>query len=82
MWCYRKLFKISWVDKVINEEVLTLVKEKKSLYARIKTRRDRLIGHTLRHEGLAGTILEGTVEGHIRKRRQCQCETNYRGRRL
>ena len=29
-----------------------------------------MIGHTLRHEGLAGTILEGTVEGRKRKDRQ------------
>ena len=35
MWCYRKLLKISWIDKVKNEEVLNLVKEKRSLYALI-----------------------------------------------
>ena len=56
MWCYRKLLKINWVDKVTNEEVLNLMKEKKSLYACIKKRYDRLIEHTLRLEGLAGTI--------------------------
>ena len=32
--------------------------------------RDKLIGHTLRHEGLAGTILEGTVEGRKSKEKQ------------
>ena len=63
MWRYRKLFKISWVDKVTNEEVLNLVKEKRNLYASIKRCRDRMIGHILRHEGLEGTLLEGTVEG-------------------
>ena len=41
MWCYRKLLKISWVDKVTNEEVLNLVKEKRSLYASIEGPRDR-----------------------------------------
>ena len=65
---YRKLLKISWVDRVTNEDVLNLVNEKRSLHASIKRLRDRLIVHTLRHEGLAGTILEGTVEGRIRKR--------------
>ena len=50
-----------------NEEALSLVKEKRSLYASIKKRRDRLIGHTLIHERLAGSILEGTVEGRKRK---------------
>ena len=67
---YRKLLKISWVDKVKNEEVLNLLKEKRSIYARIKRHHDRLIGHTLRHEGLAGTILVGIVEGRNRKGRQ------------
>ena len=46
MWCYSKLLQISWVDMVINEEVLNLVKEKRSLYSDIKGRGDRLIGHT------------------------------------
>ena len=45
MWYYRKLLKISWVDKATNEEVLDLVKEK-ILYASIKRSRDKLIGHT------------------------------------
>ena len=40
---YRKLLKISWVDKVTNEKVSNLVKEKRSLYASIKKRCDRLI---------------------------------------
>ena len=50
MWCYRKLLKKSQVDQVTNEEVLNLVKEKRSLYASIKRRCDRLIGHILRHQ--------------------------------
>ena len=57
MWYYRKLLKISWLDKVTNKEVSNLVKEKKSLYATIKGCHYRLIGHTFRHEGLARTIL-------------------------
>ena len=53
---------------MINEDVLKAVKEKRSLYFYIKRRRARLIGHTLRHEGLVGTILEGVVEGRKRMR--------------
>ena len=53
-----------------NEQVLKLVKLKKGLYASIKRHRDRLIGHILRHEGLAKIILKSTVEGHKRKGRQ------------
>ena len=36
----------------------------------IKRCRDRLIGHTFRHEGLAETIVKGTIEGRKRQRRQ------------
>ena len=67
---YRKLLKVSRIDKVTNEEVSNLVKEKRILYANIKRRRDRLIRHILRHEGLTGIILEGTVEGRKRKGRK------------
>ena len=33
MWCYRKLLKISWVDKVQNKENSNLVKKERNLYA-------------------------------------------------
>ena len=63
MWCYRKLLKINWVDILINEKVLNLVNEKRSLYTIAKKRRYRLMGHTLSHEGLVGKIPEGALEG-------------------
>jgi hypothetical protein len=28
MWCYRKILKIKWAERVTNEAVLTRVKEK------------------------------------------------------
>ena len=59
MWCYGKLLKTSWIDKVTHEEVLNSVKEQRSLYSKIKGHRNRLIKHTLIHEELEGTILEG-----------------------
>ena len=46
-----------------NKGDLNLVKGKRNLNASIKRRRDRLIVNTLRHDGLAGTILERIVEG-------------------
>ena len=67
---FAKILQISLEDEVTNEKVSNFVKEEKSSHASIKRRRDVLIGHTLRHERLAGTILEGTVEGRRRKGRQ------------
>ena len=49
---FAEISQISWVDKLTNEKVLNFVKEERSVYARIKRRGDRLIGHTLRHERL------------------------------
>ena len=71
MWCYRKLFKMSWVDEVTNKKVSNLVKEKRiKLIMWSKEAGDRLMGHTLRQEGLVETILKGTVDGRKMKGRQ------------
>lgn len=63
MWCYRRMLKIRWVDKVTNEEVLKRIGEKRSLWRILTKRRDRLVGHILRHEGLVKMVLEGSVWG-------------------
>jgi len=63
MWCYRKMMKISWVDKITNEEVLKQVNEKRTIWKAIQKRRCRMIGHILRHGGLMQLILEGMTEG-------------------
>lgn len=58
MWCYKRMEKISWTDRVINEKVLERVSERKSIWKNIHKIRNELIGHTLKHEGLLGLILE------------------------
>ena len=63
MWCYRRMMKISWVDKITNEEVLKRVNEKRKIWMTIQSRRCRMIGHILRHGGLMQVILEGMTEG-------------------
>ena len=56
------MFKIRRVDKAINEEVLRQIDEERSVWKNIVKRRDRLIGHILRHPGIVALILEGQVE--------------------
>jgi len=63
MWCYRRMMKISWEDRITNEKVLEHVNEKRSILKVIQRRRDKMIGHLLRHGGLALLILEGMAEG-------------------
>jgi|AKYZ01.1.fsa_nt_gi Reverse transcriptase (RNA-dependent DNA polymerase). len=63
MWCYRRMLKIGWTDRVRNEEVLARMGCGMCLWRSIVRRRTELIGHTLRHESLLKTVLEGRVEG-------------------
>jgi len=42
MWCYRKMLKIKWIERITNESVLARIKEKKELWYTIKVRRDKM----------------------------------------
>jgi hypothetical protein len=48
MWCWRRMLKISWTDRVRNEEVLHKVKEEGNILHKIKRRKANWIGHTVR----------------------------------
>ena len=63
MWCYRRMMKIPWVDKISNEEVLKRAMARRKLWKQIQTRRDKMVGHILRHDSLLKTIIEGNIEG-------------------
>src|SRR6476619_2657700 len=59
MWVWRRMRKVSWMDKRTNEQVLSSMNEKRSL---IKTKWDRKknwIGHVVRGDGLMKLVLEG-----------------------
>jgi hypothetical protein len=66
--------KISWTDRVRNEEVLHRVKEERNIVHTIKRRRDNWIGHILRRNCLLKHVIAGKIEGRIK-------ETGRRGRR-
>lgn len=67
MWCYRRMMKIPWIDRVSNREVLERVGEERNIWKTVKKRRNRMVGHLLRHEGLVRDILEAEVG--IKRRR-------------
>ena len=69
MWCYRRMLKISWMDKVTNVEVLERIADGRLLWSNIVRRRNEWIGHIMRHEGLLKLIIEGRVEGKNRRGR-------------
>jgi hypothetical protein len=72
--------KISWTDRVRNEEVLLRVKEERNILHTIKRIKANWIGHILRRNCLLKHVIEGKLEGRIelterrgiRRRKQLQ----------
>jgi hypothetical protein len=65
MWCWRRMEKISWTDRVGNEEVLHGVKVERNNLSTIKRRKSNWIGHMLRRNCLLKHVIEGELEGRI-----------------
>ena len=63
MWCYRKMLRISWYDKISNEEVLKWIKEKRTLVTSIKIKKLKLFGHIVRRNNLQRDLMEGHING-------------------
>jgi hypothetical protein len=66
--------KISWTDRVRNEEVLHRVNEDRIILHTIKRRKAKWIGHILCRNCLLKHVIEGKLEGRIEM-------TGRRGRR-
>ena len=64
MKCYRKILKISWMEKVTNKEVLSRLDMKTTvLLQKAKTLKLKYFGHIKRHETLERHILEARIDG-------------------
>jgi hypothetical protein len=65
MWCWRRMEKIIWTDRVRNVEVLHRVKVERNVLETIKRRKANWIGHTLRRICLLKHVIKGKIEGKI-----------------
>jgi hypothetical protein len=65
MWCWRRMEKISWVNRVRNEEVLLRVKEQRNILHEISKRKANWIGHILCRNCLLWQVIEGNIKGGI-----------------
>ena len=54
--------KISWKDKITNEEVLRRVGVERDLMNMLRNRKKRWIGHVLRGDGLLKEAMEGRMD--------------------
>jgi hypothetical protein len=75
MWCWRRLEKISGVNRVRNEEVLQRVKEDRNILQTIKRRKTKWIGHILCRSCHLKHVIERKIEGRteVRGRRGRRC---------
>ena len=54
--------KVSWTERKTNEEVLTMMGERRQLIRRIIKTKKRWIGHVLRGNGLLKEVIEGRID--------------------
>ena len=65
MWLYRRMLRVSWIQKVTNEEILRRVNKNTELLPMIKRRKLLYLGHILRGEryGILRLVMEGKICG-------------------
>lgn len=67
MWCYRRMWRISWKDKITNVEVLVKMQKECEIINTIKKRKLEYLGHIMR--GSKYTLLRLIMQGKIKGRR-------------
>ena len=70
LWFYRRILRLSWTDRVSNEEVLRRVDQQRSLLKIIRRRQMEFLGHVIRREKLEHLSLTGMIEGRRVRGRQ------------
>src|SRR6476619_2646248 len=70
MWVWRRMGKISWMDKRTNEQVVSSMNEKRSLIKTIWDRKKNWIGHVVKGDGRMKLVLEERMEGKSQRGRQ------------
>jgi len=83
MWCWRRMKKIKWSEKVTNEQVIDRRGEKRTLLNNSLRRKANWIGHILRRNYL----LHGTIEGQMTEvkgvgKRRTQLLDDLRNKRI
>uniref|UniRef100_A0A8D8UG11 Uncharacterized protein n=1 Tax=Cacopsylla melanoneura TaxID=428564 RepID=A0A8D8UG11_9HEMI len=72
MWVYRRILRISWVDKVSNERVIQRMNKEKEIVNTIKTRKLQYLGHISRNPErykIPLLLLKGKGEGRRGRKR-------------
>ena len=62
MWFYRRMLKVSWTQRITNEEILNRVGNPVRLLDVIRGRQLKFLGHVLRADGVEKLALTGKIE--------------------
>jgi hypothetical protein len=65
MWYWRRMEKISWTDRVRNEEVLLRVKEQRNILRETRKPKANWIGHILHRNCLLEHVIEKKINEGI-----------------
>ena len=65
MWCYRRVWRISWMERVTNEEVLRRMRMNCKVVNTVKRRKLQYLGHIMRSPkyALLQLIVQGKISG-------------------
>ena len=63
LWCYRKMLRISYVERVTNEEVLNRVGSQRTILNLHRSRKLRYFGPAVRGEGRLVELVSGKIAG-------------------
>jgi hypothetical protein len=72
MWCYRRILRISWTDRITNVEVLNRMNTQMIIENKIKERKLLYLGHIMRGEkyALLRLVMQGKIQGKKRRGRK------------
>ena len=63
MWCWRRMLKISWVQRRSNLSVLETIGGRRELMAVVRKRQMKFLGHIIRADGLENLAVTGRIAG-------------------
>lgn len=66
-WCYRRMLRISWTDRVINTDLRRRIQQDEEVINTLKKRKLQYFGHVMR--GPKYTLLQNIMEGKINGKR-------------
>ena len=63
MWCWRRMLRVSWVERRSNASILEAIGSGRELMAALRKRQMGFLGHVIREDGLENLAMTGRIAG-------------------